>query len=233
MINVLCVKHGTKYDHEYVNRLHNMIKRHLSFEHRFVCFTDNPDNLADTIEIIDLPNYPELHGWWHKPYIFSPNHFDAGDINLYFDLDMVIVKNIDHFIKYEPNHFVGLQDFAKIFRRNWVKLGSAVMKWPAKTQTHLWTDFEKDRKKIIQRFRGDQDWFWHSARERLYFFPEKWIQSYKWQIRDRSDLQKTKTGLQFSSVKNPAIPVDTSVLAFHGTPHITDVNDPPIINNWQ
>jgi len=232
MINVICVKHGTKYSHEYVNRLKNMVSRHLTFNHRFVCFTEDTHKISPDIEIIDLPNMSELSGWWHKPYIFSPNHFTSGDTNLYFDLDMVIVRNIDHFVRYDPNKFVGLQDLSKVFRKNWVKLGSAVMKWPAKTQTEIWTEFEKNYKSIIKKFRGDQDWIWHLSRENLHFFPEQWIQSYKWQIRDRSELEKTRNGLRFSKVRDPAIPPDTSVLAFHGTPDIADVKDPVIVKNW-
>jgi len=232
MINVLCVKHGTKYDYRYVNHLYNAVTRHLTREHRFFCFTDDSSNISDEIKIIDLPTHSGMHGWWCKPYIFSSDHFSEGDINLYFDLDMVIVKSIDHFIHYEPDKFVGLQDFSRVFRRNYTKLGSAVMKWPAKSQTHIWTDFEKDVKSITKKFRGDQDWIWNSSRDDIHFFPEKWIQSYKWQIRDRSELVKTKQGQQFSKVKNPHIPTDTSVLAFHGTPDVHDVNDPVIVKNW-
>jgi len=232
MINVLCVKHGTKYSHEYVNRLYNAINRHLTADHRFYCFTDDSTGITSGIRTMTLPDYNDMSGWWYKPYIFSPDHFSAGDINLYFDLDMVIVNDLDHFVKYESNRFVGLQDLARVFRRNWVKLGSAVMKWPAKTQTHVWTDFETNRKSIMNKFRGDQDWIWHACRENLRFFPEPWIQSYKWQIRDRKDLEKTRDGLRFSTVKNPTIPIDTSVLAFHGEPDIHDVKDPVIVNNW-
>lgn len=233
MINVICVKHGNKYDSEYVNRLRNMVKRHLSFSHRFVCFTEDSLGIKSDIGIIDLPEYPDLSGWWYKPYVFSPDYFDAGDINLYFDLDMVIVNNIDHFVRYEPRKFVGLQDLGRIFRRNWVKLGSAVMKWPAQSYSQVWTDFKKDYQTITRKFHGDQDWIWHLCREEISFFPEQWIQSYKWQIRNRKDLEKTKNGLRFSTIKNPTIPPDTSVLAFHGTPDITDVKDPVIVNNWK
>lgn len=232
MINVICVKHGNRYSSEYVNRLRNMVSRHLTLKHRFVCFTENTDGMSTDIEIIDLPKKSELSGWWFKPYIFSSVHFSQGDINLYFDLDMVIVNNIDHFIRYEPSKLVGLRDLARVFRRNWTKLGSAVMKWPAKTYTNVWSDFKRDHVSIMKKFRGDQDWIWHLCRDELYFFPEQWIQSYKWQIRDRNELEKTRKGLRFSKSRNPTIPPDTSVLAFHGTPDVADVNDPVIVKNW-
>ena len=45
MINIVCVKWGTKYGPEYVNVLRAMIKRNLSLPHRFICFTDNKTGL--------------------------------------------------------------------------------------------------------------------------------------------------------------------------------------------
>ncbi len=232
MINVICVKHGTRYGPEYVNRLRNMVSRHLIFDHRFVCFTEDSNGLASDIDVIDLPTKPDIAGWWCKPYIFSPDFFSKGEINLYFDLDMVIVNNINHFIRYEPSKFVGLQDLARIFRRNWIKLGSAVMRWPAQKYTDVWTEFEKNHTAIIKKFRGDQDWIWHLYRNDLRFFPEQWIQSYKWQIRHRNELEKTRFGLRFAKSRNPVIPSDTAVLAFHGTPDVADVKDPVIVKNW-
>ena len=38
---VVCLKHGSKYSSEYVNKLYNMCKRHLTVPYEFVCFTDD------------------------------------------------------------------------------------------------------------------------------------------------------------------------------------------------
>ena len=38
---LLCLKHGTKYGPEYVNKLYNMVKRNCSLDYEFVCLTDN------------------------------------------------------------------------------------------------------------------------------------------------------------------------------------------------
>ena len=37
---ILCMKWGTKYGAEYVNRLYNMVKRHLTLPFKMVCLTD-------------------------------------------------------------------------------------------------------------------------------------------------------------------------------------------------
>ena len=46
--HILCMKWGTKYGPEYVNRLYAMVRRHLSGDFNFVCLTDGGvhDNLG-------------------------------------------------------------------------------------------------------------------------------------------------------------------------------------------
>jgi hypothetical protein len=231
MLNVICLKHGTKYGPEYVNKLYNMIKRNLTIPYRFVCFTDNSTSLNQNIEIRNLPENKSFQGWWWKPYIFKLNHFQEGDTNLFFDLDMIIIKNIDHFVNFCPNKFVGLRDVGRVFNPNLRKLGSAVLKWPANRYSNIWEVLEQDPS-IIRRFQGDQDWIWSLYSNEISFFPDEWIRSYKWEIRTRDELTCLGMKSKFKEVKNPTIPESTSVLAFHGYPHITSVEDPVILENW-
>ena len=37
---VICLKWGTRYGPEYVNRLYSMVKRHTERDLRFICITD-------------------------------------------------------------------------------------------------------------------------------------------------------------------------------------------------
>jgi len=41
MINVVCLLAGDKYKPIYVQNLYNMVKRHLTVPHKFICFTDH------------------------------------------------------------------------------------------------------------------------------------------------------------------------------------------------
>ena len=52
---VLCMKWGTKYGPEYVNRLYGMTRRHLSGAFRFVCLTDSTDGVRPEVECFPLP----------------------------------------------------------------------------------------------------------------------------------------------------------------------------------
>jgi len=196
-----------------------------------VCFTDDPSGIADGIEIRMLPNDNRFSGWWWKPYLFKCGLFAPTDVNLFFDLDMVIVQSIDAFVSFKSDEFVGMRDVFRSVKPNVYKLGSAVMRWPADTVSDIWSDLDTNPK-YLRQFRGDQDWIWYKHKSKINLFPDEWIKSYKWEVRSKSDLRKIQGKWQFSSVANPTIPCDTSVLAFHGSPAVHECRDPIIVQNW-
>jgi hypothetical protein len=230
-LNVICLKHGSKYGPEYVNNLYNMVMRNLTIPHNFVCFTDNPENLNSNIQVRLLPR-AAIQGWWWKPYIFKADHFSKGDINLFLDLDMVIINNIDRFIDYLPNQFVGLQDVIRAFRPDIIKLGSAIMRWPAGEYSDIWSNFEKNLS-ISSKLRGDQDWIWGLHHPSIKFFPHNWILSYKWEVRNRAELIGHGPLCNFRDNREVEVPEDTSILAFHGFPNPDQVTDKIIVDNWR
>lgn len=232
MLNVVCLKHGTKYNAHYVNVLYNMISRHLTVPYDFYCFTENPAGLNFQIKVKELPTSLSLTGWWWKPYLFKQGHFPDGDEILFFDLDMVIVNSIDAIANYMPGQFSGLRDVGRVWRRYPEKLGSAVMKWPANQYSNIWNKIEED-KKSIHRFFGDQDWIWHCYKDQIKFFPDEWIRSYKWEVRTKDDLVRIDAKYVFKDIKTVNLDPSCSVLAFHGTPNPSDVKDPIIVDNWR
>ena len=65
---ILCMKWGTKYGPEYINRLYAMVRRHLTGDFRFVCLTDNTDGIRSEVECfpippLDLPPGIPERGW--------------------------------------------------------------------------------------------------------------------------------------------------------------------------
>jgi len=232
MLNVVCVKHGTKYGPEYVNKLYNMVQRHLTIDHKFICFTDNAKDIDTNIEIRLLPNRPEITGWWWKPYMFKMGNFNAADTNLFFDLDMVIISNIDKFVTYEHGNFVGLEDVGRVFNKP-QKLGSAVLRWNGNGYRTLWDQIDRDPTVTKKYPGGDQDLIWEYFKNNIVFYPKKWIMSYKWEIRSQEELIRKRDKWIFKESRNPNIDKDTAVLAFHGTPDLEDVEDKIIIENWR
>jgi hypothetical protein len=139
---VACVKVGTLYGPEYVNRLAAMVARNTTRAHRFVCLTDDPRGL--TCEF--LPVDTDLTGWWAKLALFKDRVF--GERVIYLDLDTVICGNIDFLFDY-TGPFAILRSFLPPSR-----YGSAVMSF-IPGLGYLWNDFTRD---VMARLYGDQDW---------------------------------------------------------------------------
>lgn len=68
-INVLCVKWGTRYDYNYVNKLYRGIIRNTTKKIIFHCFTENSKDLDPNIKVIELKE--NWTGWWGKATLFS------------------------------------------------------------------------------------------------------------------------------------------------------------------
>lgn len=231
MIQVVCLKWGSKFSADWVNRLHNSVSRHLTLPHEFTCFTDCVEGLNAGIKIHHLPENKQITGWWWKLYLFKQGIFSDTDTVLFFDLDMVIVNNIDDLVTHLPNKFLGLRDVSRKFTPSQQKLGSAVMRWQANTHAYLWDDFVANPD-TIKKFRGDQDWIWHKSHTCITFYPDIWIQSYKWEVRSRKELIRDGKQWVFATVRDPVIDPQTKVLAFHGTPCLDTCKDPVILKNW-
>jgi hypothetical protein len=105
MLTVLCVRYGNKYGTDYVERLRNMVSRHLTVPYEFACLTDDQHPI-DGVKTILRPSHRYSKGWWHKVHMFDPEIGLEGRI-LYFDLDVIIHDNIDKLIENQGDNFLG------------------------------------------------------------------------------------------------------------------------------
>jgi hypothetical protein len=229
-LTVLCVRFGHRYGREYVERLRNMVSRNLTLPYEFACLTDDL-KLIDGVRTIHQSSAGYNKLWWHKVHMFDPDLDIKGRI-LYFDLDVVIHKNIDHlFVNYQ-DEFLGIRDFNRKFQPNWRYLNSSVMSWTHGTQNHIYREFKKDTLSAM-RLQGDQDWIWKSVRDRITFWPDRWIQSYKWEIRGREQLidRNGRKGFKTHSDQYPENECCISV--FHGDPKPQDIKDRYVVENWK
>jgi hypothetical protein len=229
-VTVLCVKFGSKYGPEYVEKLRNMVSRHLSIPYEFVCLTDHQHPIEGVKSII-RPNEGYPKGWWHKVHMFDPSLGLKGRV-LYMDLDVIIHSNINRLVIGQEKRFMGIRDFNRKFNPNWNILNSSVMSWPAGLHPDIFTTFKTDPRKA-QRLHGDQDWIWQVAKSRITFWPDRWILSYKWEVRDRSEILYSGTQRKFKSVRNAPIPRDCSICVFHGDPNPHEIQDPYVLDNWK
>lgn len=230
---VLCLKHGKKYGAEYVNTLYNMVKRHCTLDVEFVCLTDDPNGIHPNVTILTLPDY--LQGWWCKPYMFS-NDLPLNGTVLYMDLDVVIANNIDHLFTYYPDSWCTIRDFTRKMRPTWQKYNSSVVRFKTGQLNSFWESFKKDRKAIEKKFYGDQDWLYDVTHKTspAKLFPDAWIQSWKWEIRQNKDLNKgTRGSRKLRTIENVVPPSECCITVFHGDPNPEHCDDPWVKNNWR
>jgi hypothetical protein len=184
-ITILCVKFGTKYGMPYVERLRNMVERNITIPYEFVCLTDERKPIKGVRSIVQ--RHAGYHkGWWHKVHMFDPALDISGRV-LYFDLDVIVFNNIDKLAQYKTDHFVGTRDFNRKFYPTWNRLNSSVMSWNHGSESYIYNDFIDNPTKAL-RMHGDQDWIFKQAKDKLKFFPDSWVQSYKWEIRSKQEL---------------------------------------------
>lgn len=233
--SVLCLKHGDKYNALYVNTLFNMVTRHCTLPFKFYCLTDDPTGLNPTINVIKLPSH--LRGWWCKPYMYSNDLPIEGTI-LYFDLDVVIASNIDKLFTFSASNWCTIRDFTRVMRPGWQKYNSSIVRFK-KGQLHkVWEDFDQNHRTIIRQMHGDQDWLYKSTTENnlpAVLYPDKWIQSWKWEIRRTKDWAPNgRQGTRmFARIEDCKPKEDCCVCVFHGDPNPHNCLDPWVVENWK
>ncbi|KAE9349104.1 hypothetical protein PF008_g7049 [Phytophthora fragariae] len=107
-VTAVCVKWGTKYGPDYVNKLYNSVTRHCGeLQVTFVCLTDNSNgvDLHDNLRVLPLPD--GWKGWWNKCHLFSSEMSAklralGHSRCLYMDLDTVIVGSLVDLLAWTP-----------------------------------------------------------------------------------------------------------------------------------
>lgn len=228
---IVCLKWGDKYSPEYVNKLSSMVDRHTSVDFEFVCFTENSYGIDKNIRIEPLPKI-KTQGWWYKPmFLGNELPLQKGTL-LFLDLDVVVFDNIDKLFNYEPDKFCIIRDFNRSLRQSWDRMNSSVFKLPIGKYNNLWQDFKQQTNKYTGSNRGDQDMMYKHIKDHV-FWPDDWIQSYKWEMRDRNQLQLLNGKRNFKLPGDPKINKDTCIAVFHGEPNPKDCIDPWVVDNWR
>lgn len=211
-INFVCVKWGDRYSAEYVNILFDMIGRNLpdGTQGRFVCFTDDPKGLHNTISTVPLTE--GLAGWWNKMVLFRERG-DDDDTMVYFDLDTVITGALDEIVKYD-GPFAILRDF---YRPN--GLQSSVMIWRMELFYDIWDAYVSAG--CPQDIAGGD---------------QKWLEDYFTAIGFKPDILQDLFPGRFASYKSQCqlmFPRGTSIVVFHGLPRPHEVKNGWVPHVWK
>ena len=152
--NVIVVKWGDKFTAEHVNRIYRMAKRNLTLPFNFYCYTEDPTDIYNEVNIIPLDESLDLKAWWWKLTLFKQNDWSEG-INLFLDLDIVIQKNIDHFFNKAKKNKVTIISDDYDWDNNSLRdtnpitmpeYNSSIMIWYNNENTEIYNKFIKDTK---------------------------------------------------------------------------------------
>ena len=109
MIHILTLKVGDKYSSQYINNLYRGIKKNTTVDFKMYCYTEDPKDIVDDVEIIELANPNLLKLQWHKIQFHSKNFagIKNGERCLILDIDWIITGNLDDILSFDikPKHF--------------------------------------------------------------------------------------------------------------------------------
>ena len=230
-----CVIHGSGYDWQYVEKLHSMLDRQLPGGVRMHVYTEHDRSVPPHMVKHILEDWAGVSGpkksWWYKMQLFNSEHWQGP--MLYLDLDVVVFNDMTWATAGHHDYFWTLRDFRYLQRPGYSGMNSSLMYWNTVQFDWVWQKFRGENlEDVMRRHAGDQDYIGavidHNKRR---FYPEKHVQSYRWQVQDG--------GMQFPSrtfskpgagaVINP----EASVIVFHGSPKPHQVSDPLIKNLWK
>ncbi|MFO7936463.1 MAG: hypothetical protein R6V06_02525 [Kiritimatiellia bacterium] len=213
MKQVICMKWGTLYGPEYVNRLYNMVHRETTGELDFVCLTDNQEDINPAVRCfecpeIDIPPPHNMRGWRKlNLYAKSDSLFGLSGDWLYLDLDVVVTGPLDPFFEYKPSA-------PFIVMKNWTQPGSGIgntscYRFRVGNDTYLLTDLLNKHAEILNKFSNSQTYISRNVKQ-IEFWPDEWCVLFKVQCIPPWPLRFWKT---------PVLPESARVVAFPGVPN--------------
>ena len=210
-VNVLCMKWGTLYGPEYVNRLYGMVYRNLLRPFRFVCLTDDETGVRKEVECVPIPELGVDHPWsnlpWRKLVLYQRELAGLRGTALYLDLDVVVVGPLDPFFEH-PGEFCIIHNWthprrmvgnSSVFRFEIGTLGVVLDLYNTASTQH-W----------INLYGNSQTFLSHAlGRERMTYWPPGWCVSFKRHCLPRWPLNFVRTA---------HIPANAHIVVFHGNP---------------
>ncbi|WP_231373768.1 MULTISPECIES: hypothetical protein [unclassified Thioalkalivibrio] len=213
---VLCMKWGTMYGPEYVNRLYASVRRQVSGPLRFVCLTDDSEGIREEIETHPCPEIEIPEPWrnttWRKMALYlEPASLSGLEGEwLFLDLDVVVTGRLDPLFDYEADHpFVVMQ--------NWTQRGkgignTSVFRFRMNTHGYLLERLLDDFPHYLERYRNEQTFISREI-DSLQFWPDAWCVLFKVHCVPAWPMRLWRT---------PAIPEGARVVAFPGSPNPPD-----------
>ena len=192
--NAICIKWGTAYGPEYINRLYSGVRRNLSVPVRFFCMTEIREGLHPDIEVLDLSDelwldemnavLAKLNYYFEmrKVSLFSPGlNPDLDGPLLGFDLDVAITGPLDPLLAFAPGKVIMRHDWNRAWRGFDGGHGS-VFRLDPSLHGWLYETLAADPAGETERVGGEEQLYTSSVAQRhgaFSYIPPGWIASFK------------------------------------------------------
>lgn len=207
---IICIKWGTKYGADYVNKLYGMVARHTTPPFRFICFTDKTDGIRNEVECqglppLDIPMPTNTLGKWPKSRLWSKTLGNVSGTVLFIDLDVVIVGSLDVFFDYgEPQDVILSYNPSNPLER----LGqTSCFRFQVGSLVSLQEKFRADPQGIADKYRFEQRFVTRNAPGGVKLFPRSWVIHFR---------RKCRQPFPLNYFKPPVLPKDAKIVIFPG-----------------
>lgn len=217
-INILCCQWGTKFNDDYVNTLYASIKRNTKIPFKFWCLSESCTqpyivgeiNYYPMQMLSDVKNTKVLNKLF--AYDFA-NVYLNGERVFVFDLDTVVVGNLDGILSY-PGKFCMRENFQQKGMP-----GGDLLSFVGGFGGNWYRYINKYINKVIKRTKGSERAFYiqFTKQEQQYWqdlYPNQYI-SYK------------------NHIRNNHMPNGCSLVSCHGHPMPHEINEPFIKEHWR
>ena len=160
-MKIVTVKLGDKYDSSFVNRVYKMCQKNLTIPFNFYCYTEDPSGLDPNIIVVDHTDLGI------KPVYYKLLLFRLFDSAVYFDLDVVIQKNIDWIQNnIRPNKLTLIKTYMT-HQGRW-RCNSSVMAW--NNMSKIWHIFNNHRELHLEKYTTGIDNFLSNRNYQMTYF---------------------------------------------------------------
>lgn len=223
-VNVICIKWGTLYSADDINKLYSAIKRNTRHNVKLFCFTEIPEGLNDEIVAHPLPTFDVEAPFNHKKESGLCDD-NLGGLNgqrvFFFDIDSLIVGNLDELFDYDyGDELYIINDWANRKGKKKNKVGQAsCYTFVVGTLGYVKKYFEQNSEEVIKEFgTATQEYLSAKVIEKngkLNFFPDNWFKSFHFHCMPNPLLR------WLLPTKKPNVE-GLKMIAFHGTTNIPD-----------
>jgi len=226
--NVICMKWGSAFGPEYVNRLYGGVRRNLNGPLRFICVTDDRAGIRREVEVIDWVKEP-FHDRMMDALSKAPRQCPIQKITLRkpdlvpdlrgpllsLDIDVVVTGPMNDLMEFAPGKVCMRREWSPPSRRSGLANSSAVRYDPA-LHGYLYERMAQDPWTEVMTANGsEQSYVSYLAHEMgdLEYFPDRWCASFKYDCRPKRPL---------NLIRPPGLPSDTRLVFFHGRPKMSE-----------